>query len=95
MIDMSLPNLATNRYAPLDEQLERPSIRILRALRWHDWITANDLMIVLNVPDYDRASNRERNAYVSSLRRLVALGDVMRDTTYYPSRYRLTSRSKT
>jgi hypothetical protein len=36
-------------YVPLDETMRRPSFRILRALRWYDGISCEDLLDALDV----------------------------------------------
>jgi hypothetical protein len=42
-------------YRPVDEILERPSIRILRAIRWFDAVTATDLLDAMDITE-DRAA---------------------------------------
>lgn len=43
---MSQRSLAA--YKPLDEILDTPPVRILRALRWFDWATRGDLFLALD-----------------------------------------------
>lgn len=67
-------------YTPLDEILETPSTRILRALRWFDWVSSPDLMNAAGVPDFvvEYGDNHERNAASAALSRLVRSGYVER-----------------
>jgi hypothetical protein len=67
-----------DRYVPLDEWLERPRIKLLRALRWMDWTTSGAAYLAIGVPDFDRSENRDRDRYVSALSHLVRAGQVER-----------------
>ena len=60
-----------SRYTPLDALLERPRVRLLRALRWRSGATFDDLAIALDL------SRSERTTYAQSLGRLVDNGDAI------------------
>lgn len=67
------------RYVPLDQILEQPSTRLLRALRRFDWVQPADLYDAAGFPDYiDETVNPERNAAAAALSRLVKQGHVER-----------------
>lgn len=77
-------------YVPIDEWLEQPRNKILRALRRQDWVTANELGDIIGIPPYGgHGANRERDAFAQVLYRLVRQGfvDVRKDVT--PREYRL------
>ena len=44
-----------DRYYPLDELLDIPRVRILRALTHFDWTSSTDLQIALDIEDSKRA----------------------------------------
>lgn len=80
-----------NFYVPIDEWLQKPRTRILRALRWFDWVGVEDLFFALDVPSY-ADDDLIRRAYSQALCRLVSEGLVetqgtRRDTSLL--RYRL------
>lgn len=77
------------RYVPIDELLERPRVRILRALRRFDWITAIDLADVLDLPTEKGA----RDSFASMLGRLVRIGQVERRGVR-PFDYRITKEGR-
>jgi DNA-binding MarR family transcriptional regulator len=81
-------------YRPLDEILSRPRMQILRALRWFDAVTSEELLLAVNAPDYDHARNPERNNYTHNLRRLVKDGLVESDEAEWPYRYRITPKGR-
>lgn len=58
------------RYFPIDEELSEMGNRILRALRFFDWVASPDLIEAMNI------SAEERPAYSSSLARIIARGYV-------------------
>ena len=66
-------------YHPLDEVLAHPATRLLRALRWFDWVQTYDLFAAAGVPDYVYGfRNVERDAASSAMSRLVKAGHVER-----------------
>lgn len=68
------------KYIPLDEILERPTTRLLRALRWFEWVSSIDLLHALGVewsPERS-ADNAEHHRYTASLSRLTKTGMVER-----------------
>ncbi len=70
-----------SRYTPLDELLDQPATRVLRGLRYFDWVSSFDLFHALGAPDYQpdqRHTNTERNALSAALTRLVKMGFVER-----------------
>ena len=69
------------RYRSIDDLLAAPRLRLLRALRWFDWVESRDLLAVLEV-DADSES-RERNSMQVTLGRLVRLGLVERRANLY------------
>jgi hypothetical protein len=66
-----------NTYRATDELLARPRTRILLMLRRCDWISAQDLNDMLNLPGISE-DRSVRNAYVKQLTRLVCDGLVLR-----------------
>jgi hypothetical protein len=83
-----------SHYIPLDETLARTTMQILRALRWFDWVTSDELLTVIGVPDYDRSRNPDRNRYTSKLLHLVKSGIVQRNDAYWPYLYRITNKGR-
>lgn len=74
-------------YTPLDELLEQPGIRILRALRFHDWVTTSTL---LDAGLMERTAADDRALY-----RLVEAGHVERKRTVgHHAEYRITAAGK-
>ncbi len=61
-------------YIPLDEWLDRPRVRMLRAMRFFDWVTAEDLFLALDVAE----DKKERDNYSNALRRARQAGDIER-----------------
>ena len=43
-------------YTPLESVLSSPSIRVLRAIRFFDWVYADELMVAMDATDTDRDS---------------------------------------
>jgi DNA-binding transcriptional ArsR family regulator len=86
-------------YTPADEWLERPRVRVLRALRRFDWITCEELADALDVPAGNHKSDnkgRERNAFNQLVLRLFKSGLIerrvmpgVRPGVVYPFEYRL------
>lgn len=73
--------MKASKYIPLDEILEQPATRILRALRHFDWVRGPDLFAALEVPDFSVGKkNPERDRYSAALSRLVKDGLVERST---------------
>ena len=74
-------------YTPIDEQLERPKVRILRMLRHFHYVGALELYSALEI-NYDR---NVRDRYHQALRRLVEAGMVVDHPDIDDSpRYRIT-----
>lgn len=71
--------MKASKYIPLDEILDQPSTRILRALRHFDWVRGPDLFAALEVPDFVVGKkNPERDRYSAALSRLAKDGLVER-----------------
>lgn len=67
---------SSNRVVQLHELLEQAPIRILRALRWCDWIDVYDFRdLVLDCTHEDK---RSKDAIATGLARLIRLGFVER-----------------
>jgi hypothetical protein len=64
------------RYIPIDELLQRPDVRALRALRWFDWVTAEEIGDTLGLPPPDESP--QRNTLVAAITRLVNRGEIQR-----------------
>jgi hypothetical protein len=62
--------MSVSRYLPLDELLEQPRVRILRALRHFDATTLPELLETLNEPEY--------HPYWHAMERLLRDGHVIR-----------------
>jgi hypothetical protein len=77
-------------YDPIADILARPRIRILRALRWWEWVDSGELFQALGVPDYEQCRNPEWNQYAQTLGCLAKTGRCEADRTTYPTLYRLT-----
>lgn len=78
------------RYLPLDELLEMPRVRILRALRRFDWVSVEDINLAL-----DNLDDRAANAHTKCVERLVREGHLeKRGTNWSNNRYRITDRGK-
>lgn len=73
-------------YQPIDESLERPRVRILRAIRHHDWITSADLGKQLEIPSERHAWN----CHAVLMARLVREGRLERRGSL-PFHYRITA----
>ncbi len=71
---MPRPYATRSRYRPLDEVLDRPRVRILRALRWFDWVEPQDLFAAIGAPDEETLRDR----YVKALSQSVLAGHVER-----------------
>lgn len=68
-------------YTPLESVLSSPSVRVLRAIRFFDWVYADELMVAMDATDADRDS------LSTALSRLVKIGSVERNG----QRYRITA----
>lgn len=69
------------QYDDEGEPIVSTADRILRALRFHDWIEPSDLYDQLELAP----NSSERNAYQSAMNRLVKSGQVQRRTISYRS----------
>jgi hypothetical protein len=76
-------------YAPLDALLDRPEVRLLRALRHFDWAPASDLYIALDVPHEDSFN---RNVFETTLYRSIKAGFARRRGPRNWTEYQLTKR---
>lgn len=82
-------------YSPLDYRLEIPSVRMLRALRFFDWVDARTLWDVIGVPDYSQVARcPERNGASVALARLLRHGYVERIGRVPHALYRVTASGK-
>jgi len=68
---------ATAPGQPLDEILATPAVRILRALRWFDAVSCQDLLSALGLDD---STSIEHARYRQTLKRLRVSGWVVADT---------------
>jgi DNA-binding MarR family transcriptional regulator len=85
------------RYIPIDELLQRPDIRALRALRWFDWVTAEEIGDTLGLPPPDESP--QRNTLVAAITRLVNRGEIQRRPAPHGSHgarfeYRITAKGR-
>lgn len=72
-------------YVPVDEMLAQPRTRVLLALRWFDWVTAEELCDALELPT--KAEDPwQRNSYQQVIARLVDNGLVLRESRKPSSR---------
>ena len=68
------------RYQPLDEFLQRPGIRVLRALRWFDWVEPADLIVASGIDEdsrdnFDKALTRGvRDGHIERRREMTTRG---------------------
>jgi hypothetical protein len=83
-------DLAAEAYRPLDEILAVPRMRLLRGLRWFGWVTSEELMLALDVPDFVRGDdNQERANLTAALHTAVRKGEITADRSEWPHRYHL------
>jgi DNA-binding transcriptional ArsR family regulator len=75
-----------NRYIPLDELLDMPRVRILRALRRFESASVDDLRDALDLDI--RANETTANTYTKMLSRLVSEGLVEKRVTMRTRSYR-------
>lgn len=68
----------TKRYAPLDDVLERTSVRLLRALQRFDGVTCEDLLDALDIEE-----EKQRWAGSARLRGMRKYGLVSRESDLY------------
>lgn len=61
-------------YLPVDEMESRPRVRIVRALAFVEWISFEDLRVILNVPSWDENDPHEYDAYSQMVSRLTKRG---------------------
>ena len=76
-----------DKYVPIEQILDVPRIRILRALRWFDWATTETLFDVLDVP----TSKAERDRFAVTLSRASRSGDIEKRRTFGPCEFRTTA----
>lgn len=82
---MNLAAIA-QRYVPVDEWLERPGVRIARALKHFDAATTEELWLAMELPT---ECGSVINTYAKGLERLVDSGHVQREGSGRATRYRL------
>ena len=75
-----------SRYVPIDEILSSPSTRLLRALRWFDWVSVGDLFLAMEIDVIDT----EQARYRAALQGLVNAGRAERQGGARSHTYRLT-----
>jgi len=63
------------KYFPLDEQIESAPIRILRSLRFFDWIDGRDLLDACGAPE---CVSVERNTLTKAMSRMWQAGEIDR-----------------
>lgn len=90
---------STDRYRPIDEILNQPIVRVLRRLRWFDWISLAELFDALDVEVLGtrngRARSRERDRYSAALEYAVRSGLVERGGKRPRCVYRITGAGRT
>jgi len=75
--------MTTPWYVPLDELLQVPAVRVLRALSRYDWIERQDLYDALDLPP-NRAAPQLLNTYHMAVSRSVRLGHIeARDCRFF------------
>jgi hypothetical protein len=82
----SAAELDRDPYVPLDEWLQMPRTRILRALRFFDWAEGSDLRIACGVVEDDKGASDRHNA---TIKRLIEGGLVQRRRIGATYEYRL------
>ena len=68
----------TCAYTPLDVILNTSNNRVLRALRWFDWVEVPDLMEAVEAPEHECL---ERSSVTKAISRMVSTGDLERRAT--------------
>lgn len=76
--------MSVDSYVQLDELLSQPATRLLRALRFFDWVSSSDLYVALDVGDH------EQSAFSAALARSARDGFVDRNRSGGVT-YRLTA----
>lgn len=74
-------------YEPLDDILRSPTVRVLRAIRFHDWISMSDVAEILGIDGF-----KERNNLSSVLQNMARFGYVDRHRGLGLRLYRITRR---
>lgn len=80
-------------YIPLDERLDTPRIRILRAMRWLEWTSVRDLFDLLGVA-YLAEDQREWEAHMAQMSRMVKRGELERRGKLNAYEYKLTDKGR-
>lgn len=62
-------------YTPIEDVLKDSYVRVLRAMRWFDWVEVSDLMEALEAPDH---VCKERATLTQAVSRLTRNGDLDR-----------------
>ncbi len=85
-------------YHPMDGVLSKPTVRVLRAIRFFDWAPSADILDAAGAPEYVFRSgvgtNTERNGITSALKRLASDGLVDRRGSHPRFEYRINARGK-
>lgn len=61
-------------YSPLDVWMRRPREKILRVMRWHDWLTAREICELVDVPVANCNETPDRAAHDQAMKRLKQQG---------------------
>ncbi len=87
--------MSTNppKYIPLEFILEKPRVRLLRALRFMDWIEAIELFDRMGLVESASDDNRDRDRHYHRLSHLIAEGSVEVRKVKQPSVARSTQRT--
>lgn len=64
-------------YVPIDEKLETPRVRMLRAMLRFDWVSTRELFEVLSVAEYEHDDRLEYDRYTQALSRLRKREDLI------------------
>jgi hypothetical protein len=75
---------AFRRYDDDGEPVYTPTERVLMALRWFGWVSADDLWVALDMPE---AGTRDRNKHAVTLCQLVKKGRVLAEGSGAARRY--------
>lgn len=73
---------SNRRYLPVDEMLELPRVRLLRAMRHFDWVTMPSILEAISEPG--------DSMLYSAMVRLVRERHVDKRADVYPALYRIT-----
>ncbi len=63
-------------YTPIEDILDRPRVRLLRAMRWLDWIEPRDLFDQIELVESSVDCNRDRDRHWRGISALHAEGAI-------------------